>query len=116
MLFGQIIIGFNNLVKIRLHELKHNVDVFELSPRRGEHNVLDFDYVRMPQEPEEFYLPEDPGGVWYMLEDVVYFLDGDFLAGKGVYGWADDSVAAFSDYFLDFEPAGVTVVRKELHL
>ena len=84
MLRSQVIIRLDNLVKIRLHELENDVNVFELSPRRREQDVFDLHDVRMLQEPEELDLAEDARGVGDVLEDVVDLLDCDFLSRVGV--------------------------------
>jgi hypothetical protein len=48
MLFCQVIICLNNLVEIRLHELKKDISIFEVLPRWRQHDVLDLDDVSMP--------------------------------------------------------------------
>ena len=114
MLRSQVIIRLDNLVKIRLHELENNVNVFELSPRRWEQDVFDLDDVRMLREPEEFDLAEDARGVGDVLEDVVDLLDGDFLSRVGVVSRADEAVAAFADHFLDSVSGAFSVFSEEV--
>ena len=114
MLRSQVIIRLDNLVKIRLHELENNVNVFELSPRRWEQDVFDLDDVRMLQEPEEFDLAEDARGVGDVLEDVVDLLDGDFLSRVGVVSRAVEAVAAFADHFLDSVSGAFSVFSEEV--
>ena len=41
----EIIIGTNDGVQIRLHELKHNVQVLEAARVLGQHDVLDLNHV-----------------------------------------------------------------------
>lgn len=114
MLRGQVIIGLDNLMEIRLHELENDVDVSELSPRRRQQDVFDLDDVRVAEEPEELDLAEDAGGVGDVLEDVVDLLDGDFLSRVCVVGRAYDSVAPFADDFLDPVPCAFAVLREEV--
>lgn len=114
MLRCQVIIRLDNLVKIRLHELENDVNVFELSPRRREQDVFDLHDVRMLQEPEEFDLAEDARGVGDVLEDVVDLLDCDFLPRVRVVSWADEAVASFADDFLDSVPGAFAVLREEV--
>jgi len=54
VLRAKIIICLNHLMKIRLHQLKHNIDIPELSSWGRKHYMLDLDYIRMSKQTEEF--------------------------------------------------------------
>ena len=116
MLLSQVIISFDDLVQIRLHELKHDVNVFELSFRRRKHDALDLDYIRMPQEAEKLDLAEDTERVGDVFEDVVDLLDSDFLSRVRVDGCAHDSVASFPDDFEDLVTVCVAVLCEKVYL
>ena len=45
MLRSQVIVCFDHLMQVRLHELKDNIDIFELPSGRGQHNAFNLDYV-----------------------------------------------------------------------
>ena len=80
MIRSQIIIRLNHLMKIRLHQLKHDVNIPELSTGRRQHNMLNLHNIRMLKQPQQLNLPENPGCVRDMLKDVVDLLDSNSLA------------------------------------
>ena len=116
MLLSQVIVSFDDLVQIRLHELKHDVNVFELSFRRRKHDAFDLDYIRMPQETEKLDLAEDAERVGDVFEDVIDLLYRYFLSRVGVDGRAHDSVASFPDHFEDLVTVRVAVLGEKVHL
>ena len=116
MLLSQIIVRLNNLMKIRLHELEHDVDVSELPFGRREQDAFDLHYIRMPQEPQKLHLAEHPERVGDVFEDVVDLLDSDFLSRVRVDGCAYDPVASFADHFEDLVSVGVAVLCEKVHL
>lgn len=112
----QVIVSLNNLVKIGIHQLKHNVNISVVPPRRRQHNVFDLDDIGVPQQPEKLDLAEDPGSVRQVLEDVLYLLDGYLLARMLVNSRTDDPVAPFANDLLDLVSVGIAVLAEELHL
>lgn len=116
MLLGQVIVGLYNLVEVGLHELKNNVNVLEVLSRGRQHNVLDLDDVRVPQEPQKLDLAEDPRGIGDVLEDAVYLLDRHPLPSVEIDGRADDPVASLADDLLDLVPVRIPVLCEEVGL
>lgn len=51
------------LVQVGLKELEHDVDVLELARLGREHNVLDFDNVRVLQVPQQLHLAKNAHGI-----------------------------------------------------
>ena len=103
-------------MKIRLHELKDNVDVSELPLGRREQDAFDLHYIRMPQEPKKLHLAEHTERVGDVFEDVVDLLDSDFLSRVRVDGCAHQPVASFADDFEDPVSVGVAVLCEKVHL
>lgn len=103
MLLGQIIIGLDNLVQIRLHQFKNNINVLEIPSRRWQHDVLDLDYVRMAQQPQKLDFPQDSRCVRDVLKDVVNFLYSDFLTGMGIDCRAHDPITSCSKFNRGYE-------------
>ena len=87
---------FSHLVQVRLHQLKHDVDVLEIPGGRRQHDVAHLHDVRVAQQAQELDLAEDARRVRHVVKDVVDLLDGDFGAGQGVERGADDAVRAFA--------------------
>lgn len=52
---GEIIICLNDMMKIRFHQLKYNIDIFEFSSTWRQHYMFDFDDIRVAQHPQELY-------------------------------------------------------------
>ena len=48
-----------HLVQICLHQLKHDIDVFEVAGGGGQHDVLDFHNVRVAQQAQQLDLSQD---------------------------------------------------------
>jgi hypothetical protein len=46
-------------VQVRLHELKHDIDVLEVAGRRRQHDVLDLDNVGVAQQAQQLNLAQD---------------------------------------------------------
>lgn len=103
MFLGQIIIGLDNLVQIRLHQFKNNINVLEIPSRRWQHDVLDLDYVRMAQQPQKLDFPQDSRCVRDVLKDVVNFLYSDFLTGMGIDCRAHDPITSCSKFNRGYE-------------
>lgn len=79
VIVGKIIVCCNDGVEVRLHELKHDVQVLEGARVRGQEDVLDIHNVRVLQQAQQLDLAEDAQGVCHVLKDVLYLLDGNHL-------------------------------------
>ena len=115
MFRGEVIIRPDHLMEIRLHELKNNIDVLELPPRRREHDVLNLDYVWVMKQPEELDLPQYACGIRDVLKHIIDLLDSNPLTGAGVHSCSNYSVAPFTNDFLDLVLACLSVLCEELH-
>lgn len=110
--------GFNDLMKISIHQLINQVNIFETRFIRREHNVFKRDHVIMPHVPKKLELSQRPQGVNAILEHIVNLFDGDLLVGLAVDGRTNHTVSSSSDGFdgnilsVDFEqclPHGVVM-------
>jgi hypothetical protein len=63
MLWSQVIICFDHLMQVRLHELKNNIDISELPSGRGQHNVFDLDYVWVAKQPKKLDFPQNASSI-----------------------------------------------------
>jgi hypothetical protein len=115
MFRGEVIIRPDHLMEIRLHELKNNIDVLELPPRRREHDVLNLDYVWVTKQPEELDLPQYACGIRDVLKHIIDLLDSNPLTGAGVRSCSNYFVAPFTNDFLDLVLACLSVLYEELH-
>ena len=97
----KVVVGANHCVQITLHQLKDDVNVLVGSRIRGEHNVLDFNHVRVLEKPQELDFTKDSGSISDMLKYVLNALDGNALTREVVDGCADDAVGAFADNLLN---------------
>ena len=84
MLCGEVVISFDNLMKIRFHELKDNVNIFEVTGWRRKQDMLNLNYIRMSKKTKKLYLSQDPYGIRDMLENVINLLYCDFLSSLSV--------------------------------
>ena len=115
----EVVVGLDDLVQIRLHQLEDDVDVAELPRRRRQHDVLDVDDVGVAQQAQQLDLAQDARRVRDVVEHVVDLLDRDPLARRVVDGRADDAVAALADDLADGVAVGLAVLGEEvggLHL
>lgn len=112
----QVVVRFDNLMQIRFHQFEHNVDVFEGPWRWRQHNVLDFDYIRMAQEPKNFDLSKNPCRIRHMLEDVIDLFDRHLLTCKGVDCGAHQPIASLPDHLLYLITISFSVLGKEIDL
>ena len=73
----EVVVGLDDLVQIRLHQLEDHVDVPELPRRRRQHDVLDVDDVGVAQQAQQLDLAQDARRV----RDVVESGDNLHLTG-----------------------------------
>ena len=59
VLLRQVVVGLDNLVQIRLHQLEHDVDVTKLAGMRRQHHVLDLHHVWVLQLSQQLDLTQD---------------------------------------------------------
>lgn len=116
MFWCKIIVRFYDLMEIRLHQFKDYIDVLEFPPRRRKHNVLDLNYVWVPQQPEQLDLPKDAGGVGDVIKDVNNLLDSHALTSLGVDGSGHNTVAPFANDLADLIAACLAILCEEVRL
>jgi hypothetical protein len=114
MLRCEVIIGSDDLMEIRLHELENNIYILELPPRRGEHYVLDLYYVRMTEQPKELDFTQNACGIRHMLKHIIDLLNRNPLTGAGIYCSSNYSVTPLADDFLDLVLACLSILSEEL--
>jgi len=115
MFRGEVIIQLDHLMEIGLHELKNNIDILELPPRRREHDVLNLNYVWVTKQPKELDLPQNARGIRDVLKHIIDLLDSNPLTGAGIYSCSNYSVAPFTNDFLDLVLACLAILCEELH-
>lgn len=112
----KIIICLNDLMKVRLHQLKHNIDIPELSSRRRKHYMLNFYYIRMSEQPKEFNFSQDPCGIRYMLKNIINFFNCNLFPSMSVNRRTYNTITSFSNDFLDLVLTCFSILGKKLCL
>lgn len=113
VLRSKIIICFNHLMEVRFHELKHNIDILKLSPRRRKHDVLNFYNVRMFEQSEEFDFSKDSHGIRHMLKNIIYFLYSNMFSSTSVNGRSHNAITSFTNHFLHLISARLSIFREK---
>ncbi|WVZ26241.1 hypothetical protein V8G54_004785 [Vigna mungo] len=114
VLGGKIIIGLDYLMEIRFHQLKHYIDIPELSPGRRKHNMLNFHNIRMSKQPQELNFSKDPCGIGYMLKNITYFLDCNPFTRVSINGRTHNTITSFSNNLLDLVLTRLSILSKKL--
>lgn len=115
IMFGsKIIISLDDLMEIRFHQLKDNINISEFPSRWRQHYMLDLHYVRMAQQPEELDLPQNARGVGHVFENVVYLLDGDPLPSVDIHRRPHHAIASLAHHLLDLVLGRLAILREEL--
>lgn len=116
MLVCQVIISFYDLMKVRLHKLKNNINVFKITSRRWHDDPLDFNNIRMAQKTKELDFAQNPDSIRHMLKNVSYFLYRYFSPSVCVNCSTNNTVATLSNNFQNFVSIGISVVSKKFCL
>ena len=116
MLRGKVIIRLDHLMEIRLHELKHNIDILKLPPRRREHDVFDLNYVRVTKQPKKLDLSQYACGIRDMLKHIIDLLDSNPLTCAGIYCCSNYSITPFTNDFLNLVSTRVPILGEKFNL
>jgi len=116
MLRSEVVIYLKNVVKIRLHQLKNNIYIFEFLATRRKHDMLDLHDIRMSKKPEKLDLSEDTNSIWDMFKHICHLLDGYFASRVWTFRRSNNSVASFANNFLDLILTCFTILREKLFL
>lgn len=82
------------LGQVRVHVLKHHVELVERLPVAGRQDVFDLDHVGVVQLAQDANLPQDALGVAAVVEDAGDLLDGNMLTRPYVHRVAHGAVGA----------------------
>ena len=109
---------FDDLMKISIHELINQVNIFETGSNRRQHNIFKRDHILVPHMPKKLELSQRPQSINTILKHVMNLFDSDSLVGLTVDRRADHTVSSSSNGFdgnilgVDFEqslPHGVVM-------
>jgi hypothetical protein len=78
--------------------------------------MFNLNNVRMSQESQKLDLTENPCSIRYVLEDVMYLLDGYFLSSVYIYCGAYDPVASFTNDFLHLVSTCIPILCEKVCL
>ena len=113
VLASQVIISFNDLMKIRLHKLKDNINISEVSLRWRQHNAFDLNYIWMAQQPQQFYFSENSDGIRNVLKNIIYFLNGNFFPCMCINCSTNNSITSFPNNFKNFVSICITIIGEK---
>lgn len=117
MLLGRkIIICLNYMVKIRLHQLKNKIYIFEFSLWGRKHNMFYLYNIRMMKHPKKLNFSEDTNGIRYMFKHIINFLDGNSFTSLGINCRTNNSIASFPNNFLNLVSACFSILCEKFWL
>lgn len=116
MLWSQVIICFDHLMQVRLHELKDNIDIFELPSGRRQHNVFNLDYVWVTKQPKKLDFPQNASSIRDILKNVIYLLDRNPLPSVTINCSSNYSITSLANNLLDMILTRLPIFREEIHV
>jgi hypothetical protein len=83
---AQALLGVDDAVQVRFHQVRDDVDVLEVVQRRRLEDVLERDHVLVRKVPQQLDLAEDALGVDQIVERARHLLDRHLFTGLVVVG------------------------------
>mmetsp|Transcript_12581 Transcript_12581/g.33595 ORF Transcript_12581/g.33595 Transcript_12581/m.33595 type:complete len:272 (+) Transcript_12581:667-1482(+) len=98
MLLCERLLGVDDPVKVRLHQVSDYVDVLEVWAGRREHVQDPYDIV-MVKLPQQLHFPQDPLAIDEVIEGVADLLNRELLPGPRILERCDAAICTRADLF-----------------